>query len=1355
MKKVLVMNFFPAFVPPSSGGELRYFNMYNVLSNYFDITLLSPTYAHHKEELIIHSNTFREYRVPKESIHNELHMALDTENIGSEVSALVCALSSSTHNRYHELYLELYSSSDIIVHEFPYMLNYDLFFGLDNKPRIYNSHNLESDLVSQIWNGQNSYKYIDYINDLERRLVHGANLVFATSEDERSLFIKKYDVEPRKIYLAPNGVNLSETQNEEALKNSNQRVSSKSAFFIGSSHPPNIEAVQYIINELAPKCNHIEFLIAGGCCDSFNGSYPNNVHLLGKVDEAKKLELFTTSDIGINPMFSGAGTNLKTLEYLAYGLPMVSTDVGVRGLNLVDGEHYFLASRGDFAETLTKLGDCNDLLLGISERGKEYIESNYSWESIARNVAMEINSLSMEKGRKATLLVLNDFECSNAVSGGEVRVNRLYSHLSDSYNVILLCLNGNSNVKVTSIRPNFTEISIPKTVEHLKEEVQINTQHWISANDIICSYMVKKNEFLVLVSDILQEMADIIVLTHPYMTELINSSTKTVIYESHNCEIELKRALLKEHPKFKKLIGIVEDVETRACEISQGVICVSEEDRNKLKEIIPHGIRNSISIQNGVDLKLNSFFERDYSSIRKIFNGHPVILFIGSSHQPNVEALNYIIEKLALENKHYYFLVIGSVCDSYTKITPNNVVLMGKVDESTKDVLYRISDIAINPIYTGSGSNLKLAEYFSYKLPVVTTTFGARGYNIQTNEHAIICELESFSNEITNLIRDKELKAKLVKNAYNFVQNDVNWLALARKYDDYLRTNFIGDVRKKLVLITYRFTNPPLGGAEVYVMKLLEELNRIGDYEIDILTLDVRDVYHKYHFGLEYTKHTGQRYLEGLQNVKFHYCKVDELSSESMFSNALKLFDMWMEESREVSLKFIEKCSNPMLLGGWHYPEKQEEGYVVWSSDSAYVYLNNAKRVTISGLSPSWKTVSIYSNDDRLLHTKKVYRQFELSVDVGDCHYICIQTEGKSVKEIDPRKLGVQVKSILVESGGENGNFHVPLDYNYRAFLKEHHVEQYIEHLIYAAEHRDPKMDQIFQETRGPLSTEMENWLAEHINDYDIVLGHSVPFHTSVLASKYAKQHGKPCVIIPHFHIEDEFYHWKSYYNALREADGSIVSPNIADKLFYKKIDANAVLTPGGAIDPNEYLHVDSSSFMKKYNLTSPFILVLGRKTASKNYKPVIEAVDYLNNKGIDLKLVMVGKNEDKEPIHSNHTIYLGELDRSEVLGALKESSILVSMSESESFGIVLLEAWMMSKPVIINENCAAFTELVQDGYNGLYANVNNLKNKIEELMVKPHLRNQMGARGKDKVNEQYTWEMVARSINQYLNSIL
>ena len=76
--------------------------------------------------------------------------------------------------------------------------------------------------------------------------------------------------------------------------------------------------------------------------------------------------------------------------------------------------------------------------------------------------------------------MLNDFSVVNPTAGGELRINYLMKHLSNYRKVTMLCLNNDNRVSYHDITPNFRQISIPKTSEHLEEEWRINQQHWIS-----------------------------------------------------------------------------------------------------------------------------------------------------------------------------------------------------------------------------------------------------------------------------------------------------------------------------------------------------------------------------------------------------------------------------------------------------------------------------------------------------------------------------------------------------------------------------------------------------------------------------------------------------------------------------------------------------------------------------------------------------------------------------------------------------------------------------------------------------------------------------------------------------------
>jgi glycosyltransferase involved in cell wall biosynthesis len=62
---------------------------------------------------------------------------------------------------------------------------------------------------------------------------------------------------------------------------------------------------------------------------------------------------FAAADAALSPIASGAGTNLKTCEFIALRLPLVSTTFGVRGFAIEDGETGFIFEREGLAATLS------------------------------------------------------------------------------------------------------------------------------------------------------------------------------------------------------------------------------------------------------------------------------------------------------------------------------------------------------------------------------------------------------------------------------------------------------------------------------------------------------------------------------------------------------------------------------------------------------------------------------------------------------------------------------------------------------------------------------------------------------------------------------------------------------------------------------------------------------------------------------------------------------------------------------------------------------------------------------------------------------------------------------------------
>jgi glycosyltransferase involved in cell wall biosynthesis len=81
---------------------------------------------------------------------------------------------------------------------------------------------------------------------------------------------------------------------------------------------------------------------------------PKNLIFYGRVDNEKYRKILYASDVAINPVKHGSGINIKMLDYMAVGLPIVTTKQGARGLEL---DKKYISDLNDFKSKLMKLAD--------------------------------------------------------------------------------------------------------------------------------------------------------------------------------------------------------------------------------------------------------------------------------------------------------------------------------------------------------------------------------------------------------------------------------------------------------------------------------------------------------------------------------------------------------------------------------------------------------------------------------------------------------------------------------------------------------------------------------------------------------------------------------------------------------------------------------------------------------------------------------------------------------------------------------------------------------------------------------------------------------------------------------------
>ena len=91
------------------------------------------------------------------------------------------------------------------------------------------------------------------------------------------------------------------------------------------------------------------------------------------------------AQVSVIPLRVGSGTRIKAFEAMALGRPVVSTTLGVEGLDITPGEHFLAAdTAGDFAAAILRLFDDAALRARLAQAARARLEERFSWAHVAR-----------------------------------------------------------------------------------------------------------------------------------------------------------------------------------------------------------------------------------------------------------------------------------------------------------------------------------------------------------------------------------------------------------------------------------------------------------------------------------------------------------------------------------------------------------------------------------------------------------------------------------------------------------------------------------------------------------------------------------------------------------------------------------------------------------------------------------------------------------------------------------------------------------------------------------------------------------------------------------------------------------
>ena len=178
-------------------------------------------------------------------------------------------------------------------------------------------------------------------------------------------------------------------------------------------------------------------------------------------------------------------------------------------------------------------------------------------------------------------------------------------------------------------------------------------------------------------------------------------------------------------------------------------------------------------------------------------------------------------------------------------------------------------------------------------------------------------------------------------------------------------------------------------------------------------------------------------------------------------------------------------------------------------------------------------------------------------------------------------------------------------------------------------------------------------------------------------------------------------------------------------------------------------------------------VLTVGRWRADERYKgmdTLITALPRVLPRFPELQLAAVGDGDDRAWLEDlaeetgveRHVHFLSGLSYAELAACYAHCEMFALPSKGEGFGLVYLEAMACGKPVIGGAHGGA-PEVIDDGKTGYlvpHGDTALLATAIETLLADPALEQEMGRSGKQRVENEFRFNVFAKSFRKILREL-
>lgn len=372
-------------------------------------------------------------------------------------------------------------------------------------------------------------------------------------------------------------------------------------------------------------------------------------------------------------------------------------------------------------------------------------------------------------------------------SGGNVRLYNIIKNLSKIHEITLIC----------EKRVNQGEEEIEEVRKICSKVITVDRgKQWSPANVLKSGFSTKsflttghthENFKQTIMDELVREPYDLIHVETFYVMQNLPPVSIPVVLVEHNIEYMVYEKYAKNAKAFIRPL-LYADIfkmkreEENAWKKADRLVAVSNLERQLMKRA------DTVTVPNGVDT--NVYLYRDVKDVPS----EKRVLFIGDfKWMQNRDALETILKEIWPEverrigdlNINLKLWIVGrNLPSKFKDMTESpNVIFDEDNKDETKDI-YAKSYILLAPLKVAGGTSYKILESMASGVAVVTTNLGISGIEAKSNVHVLAGDTYQMASMVIELLTDKSLYEKLTLNARRLIEENYDWVSIAKKLNE-------------------------------------------------------------------------------------------------------------------------------------------------------------------------------------------------------------------------------------------------------------------------------------------------------------------------------------------------------------------------------------------------------------------------------------------------------------------------------------------------------------------------------------------------------------------------------------------